>query len=147
MSSVEYTFGAAIAVIIIFFVAIYHVWRFILKKIKQINLSASQLETVVAEIPPIQVEGRKLSSAYIQKLEIFVQYEKNNAGVKISQTKNRAFLRSQSECGTKLERKFSVRRKRNSIAHHKIRQFTDQSNSTKKPSFFAGYSHQYADVL
>lgn len=136
-----FTVGVSIAAVLIFLIAIFHVWKFIFKKIKK-WLNSSQPEIVVPEIQVSQNEERKVSLACIQQLEMILKYEDELGSVRIKRT---PYLRSMSEgSGTrKLERKRSVKKSRHSIVHHKHRQSFSEQNDAATITFFAGYSHRH----
>lgn len=135
-----YTVGVSIAAVLIFVIAIFHVWKFIFKKIKK-WLNLSQEDPVVIEIPVSPNEERTLSSACIQELEMVLTYEDESTAIHKQRV---PYLRSMSEGSgmRKLEKKRSSRRTRDSIAHQKQRLSLSQQNIASM-KFFAGYSHRH----
>lgn len=138
-----YTIGVSIAAFLIFLIAIFHVGKFIFKKIKKCLNSSNQEE--VTEIPVKRNDDRKLSLACIQQLEMTLRYEDEVSGVR--EIYKRPFMRSLSEAARtkKLERSLKTR---HSIANNKYRQpsFTEQFD-TPKITFLAGYSHRHINDL
>lgn len=137
-----YTVGVSIAVFLIFLIALIHVWKFLVKKIKKC-LNSNQLETVITEVPPSHHEGRKISSSCVHQLEMVLKYDDEVAGINVFHTQSRMCKRSLSENLGRLERKRSVKRKRNSISNQKVRESSDQESHISRATFFAGYSHRH----
>lgn len=137
-----YTVGVSIAVFLIFLIALIHVWKFLVKKIKKC-LNSNQLETVITEVPPSHHEGRKISSSCVHQLEMVLKYDDEVAGINVLHTQSRMCKRSLSENLGRLERKRSVKRKRNSISNQKVRESSDQESQISRATFFAGYSHRH----
>lgn len=136
-----YTVGVSIAAVLIFFITLFHIWRFALKKIKKF-LNINQLEAVIVEIPEKNHEGRKLSSSCVQQLDMILSYSDDPSETYLVHTQKRVSRRSLSENSSRLETN-SARRKRNSIAGQRERQSTSQQENVSKAIFFAGYSHRH----
>lgn len=144
-----YTVGVSIAVLLIFVIAFFHLWKFAFKKIKKC-LNPPQLESVITEIPPRDHGDRKLSTNCIQQLEMVVKYEEELPGFGTnlkSQRVNRYNKRAMSEySGTKLkERKKSIKHKRNSVVQANFNDSSDQRLSAVGITFLAGYSHRHVN--
>lgn len=67
MHTRPYTVGVSIAVVLIFLIAIFHVWSFIFKKIRK---RFHKTEFEIVEIPVTNNSGRKISAACIQQLDM-----------------------------------------------------------------------------
>jgi hypothetical protein len=127
-----YTYGVSIAAVLIFLIAIFHVWKLIFKQIKKLN-ETNQLETVVTEIPTIR-QDRKLSASCIHQLEMVLHYDDKVNGIQLQHTQNR------SRNSRKSERKSS---RRNSGVSEKFQRFSSEKIESEKITFFAGYSHRH----
>lgn len=139
-----YTVGVSIAVLLIFLIALFHLWRFVFKRVKR-WLNPTQLEVVITEIALPEHGHRKLSTNCIQKLEMFINYDddlpRNN--VNSQRTKRRSL--SESSGRKVLERKRSIKRKKNSIVQCNCSQPITQPSTTMEVTFLAGYSHRHVD--
>lgn len=92
-----YTVGFSIAAVLIFFIAIFHFWKFVLKKFKKwLNSSQPHLEPLEEEIPPSQNYERKLSSVCVKQLEMILEYEDEPSDIKVRHTQAPPFTRSLS---------------------------------------------------
>lgn len=140
-----FTVGVSIAAFLIFLIAIFHVWKYIFKKIKK-WLSSTQPEVIeVTEIPATRIEDRKLSLACIQQLEMILKYEDEVSGVGNVYKQRPSYMRSNSEGSAirKFERRKPLKRTRHSIAHAKHRRSISEQNDAATITFFAGYSHKH----
>lgn len=141
-----YTVGVSIAVISICIIALFHLWKFIFKKVKK-WLNPTQLEAVITEIPLPDHGDRKLSTVCIQQLEMIIKYDDELSKINLNPKRNR-YCRSISENAGRniLERKKSLKRKRTSFVQKKCSQTLVQPNSTSVGiTFLAGYSHRHVD--
>lgn len=133
-----YTVGVSIAAVLIFLIAIFHIWRFIFRKIRKCwNFPEEiDLEAFETEIP---VQERKLSTFCIQQLEMVLQCDENFTRVdfKKKQVNKPSCSRSVSlNVGkSRAERKKSFKRS--------LRRPSNRSNEPL--TFFAGYSHQHVN--
>lgn len=144
-STRPYTVGVSIAVLLIFLIALFHVWKFIFKKVKK-WLNPTQLEAVITEIPFPDHGDRKLSTDCIEQLEMIIRYEKEFSEINRNPKRAIRYCRSLSEnSGKVLERKRSVKRKRNSVTQQNIHQYFVQPSSTGGITFLAGYSHRHVN--
>lgn len=111
-----YTVGFSIASLLIFLIALFHLWKFIFKKVKKWLNPNHKLEAVITEVPLPDHGDRKLSTDCIQQLDMVINYEDELSEITLKP--KRVFCRSLSEdMGRKaLERKKSIKRKRNSVA-------------------------------
>lgn len=133
-----YTVGVSIAVVLIFIIAIFHAWNYLFKKIKKrLSKSDFELDEVEVEVPVGQLGGRRVSSAFIQELEVIgydVSFENELFNTKESRGA-KVFDKSQSL--KNFERSPSRQIRKLSLQHQKYRQSGD------KIIFFAGYCHQH----
>lgn len=139
-----YTIGVSIAAFLIFFIVIFHVAKFIFKKIKKC-LNSSHPEDAETEITVKRYNDRKLPLACIQQLEMTLRYEDEVSGVK--EIYKRQYIRSLSEAAVikKPERSLKTR---HSIGPNKYRpQFFSEQCDTPKITFLAGYSHRHINDL
>lgn len=130
-----YTVGVSIAVVLIFVIAILHVWNFIFKKIKK-RFDLANLE--VEEIPARRDSGRKISSACIQQLEMVLTYEdkafgkdfpKQSCSTTVTVEPNTNF----SKVGSRFPK----------ISQKPGHSFKKGPIDSGKIVFFAGYSHHH----
>ena len=141
----HYTVGVSIAVLLIFLIAIFHLWKFVFKRVKR-WLNPTQLEVVITEIALPEHGDRKLSTNCIQKLEMFINYDDDlprNSNLNPQRAKRRSL--SESSGRKILERKKSIKRKRNSIVQCNCSQSIIQPSTTMGVTFLAGYSHRHVD--
>lgn len=129
-----YTVGVSIAVVVIFIIAIFHVWRYTLKKIKK-YLNSNQVEDII-EIPSQREhEGRKISTSCIQQLDLFLQIEDEKYGINLVHTERKS-RKSFSRDSKMLAKRHSMKSGKNSTSS-KVQEICRQPKAT----FFAGYSH------
>lgn len=129
-----YTVGVSIAVVLIFLIAILHVWSFIFKKIKK-RINKTDFEIV--EIPVGDNSGRKIYSARIQQLDMVLTCDdevfENDAAKQSFQTTVTVESNKNSKKGT-----------RHVVSSQKPGQsIKSVTVDSKKIVFFAGYSHHY----
>lgn len=144
--SQQYTVGFSIAAVLIFFILIIHISRFIFRKVKKC-LNRDPVEVIITEIPVTYNDERKLSTNCVQQLEMILKVDDEVSG--INSNHRRAYFRSNSENvdALKLKRKGSTRRHRYSTVHRsrRIGQSLKQSNGPSKITFLAGYSHRHVN--
>lgn len=130
-----YTVGVSIAVVLIFLIAVLHVWNFIFKKIKK-RFYTADLE--VEEIPVREISGRKISSACIQQLDMVLTYDDEICEKDF--TNPRCLPTVTVERNIKISEKRSLR----PMVSHKPRQsIKNVPINSGKVVFFAGYSHHH----
>lgn len=129
-----YTVGVSIAVVLIFLIAIFHVWNFIFKKIKK---RFNQTEIEIVEIPVKDNSGRKISAACIQQLEMVLtcddQVFENDEAKQTFKTTVTVERNKVSEKGTR--HVISTQKQGQTIKSVTV--------DSEKIVFFAGYSHHH----
>lgn len=144
----QYTVGFSIAAVLIFFILIIHLGRFIFRKIRKC-LNKDSVEVIVTEIPVTQNDERKLSTHCIQQLELILKVEDEVSGIELCDSQRRAFFRSNSDNikTLKHQTKRSTQRYRHSTVHRSQRlgQSFKQPSESKKNTFLAGYSHRHVN--
>lgn len=129
-----YTVGVSIAVVLIFLIAIFHVWSFIFKKIKK---RYNKTEFEIVEIPIKDNSGRKISAACIQQLDMVMTCDDkvfdDEAGKQSFRTTVNFKQDIVSEKGT--PEVISSRKSRQPNKYVRI--------DAQKIVFFAGYSHHH----
>lgn len=135
-----YTVGVSIAVVLIFLIAIIHLWKYLLKKIKK-WLNQNELEVIETEISNPHVEGRKLSTSCHQQLQMILKYEDEVAGIKLCHTQKRKINRSLSENEGRSKKKQSQKCRKYSLSQQRQRKI----DPTEKLIFFAGCSHRHVN--
>lgn len=117
-----YTVGVSIAAGLIFLITIFHIWKFVIRKLCD-SPEAVGLEAVETEIA---LPERKLSSLCIQQHEMVLHYDCEMVQVDVDKKR---ILISRSLSGKKINRSHNLKRENESCA----------------VTFFAGYSHQYVN--
>ena len=131
-----YTVGVSIAVVLIFLIALLHLWSFIFKKIKK-RLNSTDFEVIETEIPVKRIDGRKISSSCIQHLDMILKYEDEVDGEKLSHNEFR------TKSLVNKTRKFKSEEINSKSRSASLNQKTKSSQRGDKIIFFAGYSHQH----
>lgn len=127
-----YTVGVSIAVVFIFLIAIFHVWRYFFKKIRK-WLKSNQPEEVIIEVPSPNNGGeRKLSSTCVQQLEMILKYSDEPEGIEVVHKQKRT-LSLNSGSGGKIPIDSRRQQKR-------FQSFT-HAPSNNEICFLAGFSH------
>lgn len=138
-----YTVGFTIAAVLIFFLVVVHLSRFIFRKIKK-YLNGDPVELVITETPAVPGEERKLSTHCYQQLELILKVEDEVSSVSSTHKQKRPFLRSNSENVENWKMKRNQSRRSSTVNRtRKLGQSLKQPNEIGKVTFFAGYSHRH----
>lgn len=149
MSDIHYhqpfTVGVSIAALLIFLIAIFHIWKLIFKKIikhHQTRWDSCDDEVIQSVETEIPLPERKLSSACVQQLKIVLE-NKEEVLVNLNNCKKSrpAYGRSISENNktTKFPRKKSFERS--------LRKTSNRPIEPSSFTLFAGYIHKHVDEV
>lgn len=122
------TVGFSIAAVLIFLIAMLHIWKYLFKKLRKWWNPPTQMEGPVMPEISVQHHGdRKVSSTCTHQLEMFLKYEDEVSGIN--------FTHKERNCNIKGFKKSSMKQQRFSTP--------SPQPEVEKITFFAGYSHRH----